>query len=78
MTLTEQLELLESVFPEADRIILEPMSDRSRWLICTDHGLDGEGYTNMDAYEHIPGTRQFRYIERTVWMSPTLEQMKQD
>jgi len=72
MTLTEQLELLESVFPEADRIILEPMSGHSRWLICTDHGFDGEGYTNMDAYEHIPGTRQFRYIERTVWMSPTL------
>jgi hypothetical protein len=72
MTLTEQLELLESAFPEADRIILEFMCDHTRWLICNDIGLDGEGYTNMDAYVHILGTRQFRYIERTVWMSPTL------
>ena len=77
MTLAEQQNLLKSVFPEADRITLDPCT--GRWLICTDHGLDGEGYTNMDAYEHIPGTRQFRYIERTVWMSPTLEeQMKED
>ena len=58
LTHDEQQNLLENIFPEADRV--EFCTDTKRWGVSIIYGPD----ENIDFYTYIPGTMKFRFAYR--------------